>query len=116
VSGADLPRCRALRIKGQTDIDSILRRLPLPGSAVGGIAAGLARTRLGEHWARHWLDVAHFAETRGYEWNFEVLGDWRHRDYVVRNFNADVPAKTIASSRSRRPAWVTGSPLGRRTA
>lgn len=51
----------------------------------------LASPRFGEHWARHWLDLVRFGETRGYEWNYEIIGAWRYRDYLIRAFNADVP-------------------------
>ena len=51
----------------------------------------LASPHYGERWARHWLDLVRFAETRGYEWNYEIVGAWRYRDYIVRAFNDDVP-------------------------
>jgi len=51
----------------------------------------LASPQFGERWARHWLDLVRYAETRGYEWNYEVVGAWRYRDYVVRAFNQAVP-------------------------
>jgi cytochrome c553 len=51
----------------------------------------LQSPRFGEHWARHWLDVVRFGETRGYEWNYEITGAWRYRDYLIRAFNSDVP-------------------------
>ena len=51
----------------------------------------LASPRFGEHWARHWLDLVRYGETRGYEWNYEIIGAWRYRDYLIRAFNADVP-------------------------
>ena len=51
----------------------------------------LASPHFGEQWARHWLDVVRYAETRGYEWNYEIVGAWRYRDYLIRAFNADVP-------------------------
>ncbi|MFN7922759.1 MAG: PSD1 and planctomycete cytochrome C domain-containing protein [Bryobacteraceae bacterium] len=51
----------------------------------------LESPRFGEHWARHWLDLVRYGETRGYEWNYEIAGAWRYRDYVIRAFNADVP-------------------------
>jgi mono/diheme cytochrome c family protein len=51
----------------------------------------LASPRFGEHWARHWLDLVRFGETRGYEWNYEIVGAWRYRDYVIRALNKDVP-------------------------
>ncbi|MCB1230033.1 MAG: DUF1553 domain-containing protein [Verrucomicrobiae bacterium] len=44
----------------------------------------------GERWAQHWLDVARFAETDGFEHD-KVRGDaWRYRDWVVRAFNEDL--------------------------
>ncbi|MBI1356567.1 MAG: DUF1553 domain-containing protein [Acidobacteria bacterium] len=51
----------------------------------------LASPRFGERWGRHWLDLVRYAETRGYEWNYEIVGAWRYRDYVIRAFNEDVP-------------------------
>ena len=51
----------------------------------------LESPRFGERWARHWLDLVRYAETRGYEWNYEIVGAWRYRDYVVRAFNQDIP-------------------------
>jgi hypothetical protein len=51
----------------------------------------LASPRYGERWGRHWLDVARFAESNGYEFD-EIRPDaWRYRDYVVRAFNDDRP-------------------------
>lgn len=50
----------------------------------------LARPQFGERWARHWLDLMRFAETYGYEWNFEINGAWRYRDYLIRAFNSDL--------------------------
>ncbi|CAN5619973.1 PSD1 and planctomycete cytochrome C domain-containing protein [soil metagenome] len=51
----------------------------------------LASPHFGERWAQHWLDVARFAETNGYELDAERPQAWRYRDYVVRSFNADKP-------------------------
>ena len=47
--------------------------------------------RYGERWARHWLDVARFAETDGFAIDEERPTLWRYRDYVVRVFNEDRP-------------------------
>ena len=51
----------------------------------------LASPHFGERWARHWMDVVRFGETHGHEWNFEIRGAWRYRDYLIRAFNQDVP-------------------------
>jgi hypothetical protein len=51
----------------------------------------LASPAYGERWGRHWLDVARYADSNGYEFD-EVRPDaWRYRDYVIAAFNADIP-------------------------
>ncbi len=51
----------------------------------------LKSSAYGERWARHWLDLVRFAETRGHEFDFEIPEAYKYRDYVIRAFNADVP-------------------------
>lgn len=51
----------------------------------------LADPRYGERWARHWLDLARYGESDGYEDDKIRPHAWRYRDYVVRSFNADKP-------------------------
>ncbi len=51
----------------------------------------LASPRYGERWGRHWLDVARFGESHGYETNMPRYNAWPYRDYVIRAFNQDVP-------------------------
>jgi len=45
----------------------------------------------GERWGRHWLDVARYADSGGYEQDFDYSNIWRYRDYVIRAFNEDKP-------------------------
>jgi len=46
----------------------------------------------GERWARHWLDVAGYADSDGYnEQDVERKWAWKYRDYVIRSLNADKP-------------------------
>ncbi len=45
----------------------------------------------GERWARHWLDVARFAESNGYEVDNRRRGAFQFRDWVIRAFNRDLP-------------------------
>ncbi|MBL8808990.1 MAG: DUF1549 domain-containing protein [Planctomycetaceae bacterium] len=46
----------------------------------------------GERWARHWLDVAGYADSEGYtEKDAERSWAWKYRDYVIRSLNADKP-------------------------
>jgi hypothetical protein len=70
----------------------------------------LASPHFGERWARHWLDVVHFTETHGNEWNYEVHHAWRYRDYLIRAFNEDVPfdqliREHIAGDLLPQPRW-----------
>jgi hypothetical protein len=51
----------------------------------------LASPHYGERWARHWLDLARYAETDGHEFDREKPNAWRYRDYVIRAFNDDLP-------------------------
>jgi hypothetical protein len=51
----------------------------------------LASPRFGEHWGRHWLDVARFGESTGGDANNITPHAWRYRDYVIDSFNADTP-------------------------
>lgn len=45
----------------------------------------------GERWARHWLDVARYAESSGFSRNMLYPYAWRYRDYVIDSFNRDKP-------------------------
>ena len=53
----------------------------------------LASPRYGERWGRHWLDVAHYADTHGYDKDKRRDHAWPYRDYVIRAFNEDKPYK-----------------------
>ena len=51
----------------------------------------LASPRYGERWGRHWLDLARYADSGGYEFDVDRPHAWRYRDYVIRSFNEDKP-------------------------
>ena len=53
----------------------------------------LASPRYGERWGRHWLDVARYADTKGYVFTEERRYPYAYtyRDYVIRAFNDDLP-------------------------
>ena len=55
----------------------------------------LASPRYGERWGRHWLDLARYADTKGYVYDDRELGrfpfSYTYRDYVIRSFNRDLP-------------------------
>ncbi len=45
----------------------------------------------GERWARHWLDIAHYADTHGFERDQRRDNAWHYRDWVIRSLNQDLP-------------------------
>jgi hypothetical protein len=51
----------------------------------------LAHPGYGVRWGRHWLDVARYADTNGYERDGDKPHAWRYRDYVIASFNRDLP-------------------------
>jgi hypothetical protein len=51
----------------------------------------LASPEYGERWAQHWLDLARYAETDGFEHDNSRPEAWRYRDWVIAALNRDVP-------------------------
>ncbi len=51
----------------------------------------LASPHYGERWGRHWLDVARYADSDGFEQDVDRANAWRYRDYVIDAFNKDKP-------------------------
>ncbi len=51
----------------------------------------LADPHYGERWARHWLDLARFGESHGYEQDYDRPFAYHYRDFVIRALNDDVP-------------------------
>jgi mono/diheme cytochrome c family protein len=45
----------------------------------------------GERWARHWMDVARFAESHGYEQDYDRPFAYHYRDFLIRALNQDLP-------------------------
>ncbi len=55
----------------------------------------LASPHYGERWARHWLDLARFAESHGYEQDYDRKFAYYYRDFVIQAFNQDLPFDTF---------------------
>ena len=51
----------------------------------------LASPHFGERWGRHWLDLARYADSFGYERDDVRPNAWRYRDWVIRSINANQP-------------------------
>ena len=76
----------------------------------------LASKHYGERWGRHWLDVAGYADSEGYN-NKDMERPWafRYRDYVIRAFNEDKPydqflREQIAGDEMVKPPYKNMSP------
>ena len=50
----------------------------------------LANPHYGERWGRHWLDLARYGDTNGYEKD-RTRSIWPYRDWVIHAFNRDMP-------------------------
>lgn len=68
---------------------------PSPDAYETYVASLLESPQFGEHWARHWMDVVHYSDTHGYEWDAPAKNAWMYRDYLVRAFNADISYQQI---------------------
>ncbi|NCF84665.1 MAG: DUF1553 domain-containing protein [Verrucomicrobiaceae bacterium] len=51
----------------------------------------LASAHFGERWGRHWLDIARFADSDGYEKDNGRPDAWKYRDWVINAINQDMP-------------------------
>lgn len=51
----------------------------------------LKSPRYGERWGRHWLDLASYADSHGFELDYPRPNAWHYRDYVIQAFNEDKP-------------------------
>ena len=51
----------------------------------------LASPHYGERWARHWLDIARFAESHGFEHDYDRNFAYHYRDFVIKALNQDMP-------------------------
>ncbi|WP_442510716.1 DUF1549 domain-containing protein [Novipirellula sp. SH528] len=72
----------------------------------------LDSTRFGEKWGQHWLDVARYAETHGYDKDKPRTNAWPYRDYVIRSFNDDKPYSRFVQEQVAGDALFPGDPDG----
>ena len=64
---------------------------PAPDAFAKVVDRLLASPRYGERWARHWLDLARYADSEGFKSDETRPNIWRYRDYVIDAFNQDKP-------------------------
>ncbi len=66
----------------------------------------------GEKWGQHWLDVARYAETHGYDKDKPRENAWPYRDYVIRSFNDDKPYSRFVQEQVAGDALFPDEPEG----
>lgn len=73
-----------------------IRRIDHSREAVGDLVEFLLQSpHYGERWARHWLDVARYADSNGMELDADRPNAYRYRDFVIRALNKDLPFDTF---------------------
>ena len=72
------------------ELDGFLRD-PSPNAYERLVDRVLASAGFGERWGRHWLDLARYADSNGYEDDAQRPDAWRFRDWVVAAYNSDMP-------------------------
>ncbi|MFO1460076.1 MAG: DUF1549 and DUF1553 domain-containing protein [Verrucomicrobiota bacterium] len=80
-----------LGLPPEPDLVEEFTRDPSPDAWPRLVARLLDSPRFGERWARHWLDVARFAESSGFEHDTDRPSAFHYRDFVIRAFNEDMP-------------------------
>src|SRR5687768_11713915 len=71
------------------EVDGFVRD-PSPNAYERFVDAQLAKPAYGEHWARSWLDLARYADSKGYA-DDQPRSIWKYRDYVIDAFNQNMP-------------------------
>ncbi|GAO45242.1 DUF1553 domain-containing protein [Flavihumibacter petaseus] len=90
---ADLLRRVSLDLIGVYPDDTIAQKFLQGGdqNAYGELVDSLlASPRFGERWASVWLDIARYADTKGYESDGH-RNIWKYRDWVINALNSDMP-------------------------
>jgi hypothetical protein len=71
----------------------------------------LAQPQYGERWARHWMDVSRFAESHGYEQDYDRPHAYHYRDFLIRAFNQDMPWNQLVQWQLAGDELAPGNPL-----
>ena len=66
----------------------------------------------GERWARHWMDVARFAESYGFEEDYDRPYAYHYRDFLIKAFNRDMPYDRFVSLQVAGDELEPENPLG----
>ena len=72
----------------------------------------LGNSAFGEKFGQHWLDLARYAETHGYDKDKPRENAWPYRDYVIRSFNEDKPFSRFVQEQVAGDVLFPGDPDG----
>lgn len=72
----------------------------------------LDSSAFGEKFAQHWLDVARYGETHGYDKDKPRNNAWPYRDYVIESFNEDKPFSRFVQEQIAGDVLFPGDPDG----
>jgi hypothetical protein len=85
-------------VSGSADLSDIINQL-------------LASPAYGERWARHWLDVARYAESTGFEQDYDRPHAYHYRDFVIKALNDDMPYDQFVKWQLAGDEYEPGNPL-----
>jgi cytochrome c553 len=71
----------------------------------------LASQHYGERWGRHWLDLARFGESHGFEHDYDRPSAYHYRDFVIKALNADLPYDTFVKWQLAGDEYEPDNPL-----
>ena len=74
----------------------------------------LSSPRYGERWARHWMDVVHYAETHGHDEDAIRETAWPYRDWLIESFNNDKPYAKFVREQVAGDVLFPGEPSATR--
>ena len=83
---------------------------PSPAAYEKVVERLLTSPQYGERWARHWLDVVHYAETHGHDQDRIRTNAWPYRDYVITSFNQDKPYARFVEEQIAGDVLFPGDP------
>ncbi len=84
---------------------------PSPNAYEKRIDDLLNNPHFGERWARHWLDLARFAESHGFEHDYDRPTAYHYRDFVIKAFNQDLPYDTFVKWQIAGDELAPANPL-----
>jgi mono/diheme cytochrome c family protein len=70
----------------------------------------LARPAYGERWARHWMDVARYGESSGFEQDYDRVGSYHYRDFLIHALNTDLPFPQFVQWQIAGDEFAPGDP------